>query len=84
MLTVPDTGNRELLLPPEPPREPERPSVLSAPPVPSVPSPKAQSWGAVISIIIIMLMIVIGAFYAWGQRIAKQSAFTDQPNLQSY
>jgi hypothetical protein len=36
------------------------------------PSPKAQSWGAFISIIIIMLMVIIGAFYAWGQRIAQQ------------
>ncbi|MFA6414443.1 MAG: hypothetical protein WC217_03225 [Candidatus Paceibacterota bacterium] len=36
-----------------------------------VPSPQAQNWGAVISIIVIVLMIVIGAFYAWGQRIAE-------------
>lgn len=36
-----------------------------------LPSPKQQSWGAVISIIIIMLMVVIGAFYAWGERIAQ-------------
>jgi hypothetical protein len=36
-----------------------------------LPSPKAQSWGAVISIIVIVLMIIIGAFYAWGQRIAQ-------------
>lgn len=38
------------------------------------PSPKTQSWGAVISIIIIVLMIVIGAYYAWGKRIAEQNA----------
>ena len=35
------------------------------------PSPKAQSWGALISIIIIVLMIIIGAFYSWGKRIAE-------------
>jgi hypothetical protein len=35
------------------------------------PSPQAQSWGVVISIIIIVLMIVIGAFYAWGKRISQ-------------
>jgi hypothetical protein len=36
-----------------------------------IPSPKAQSWGALISIIIIVLMIIIGAFYVWGQRISE-------------
>lgn len=38
------------------------------------PSPQAQSWGAVISIIIIVLMITIGAFYSWGKRIAEENA----------
>lgn len=37
-----------------------------------MPSQKAQSWGAFISMIIIVLMIIVGAFYAWGKRIAKQ------------
>lgn len=37
----------------------------------SKPSPKQQSWGAVISIIIIVLMIVVGAFYSWGKRVAE-------------
>lgn len=45
------------------------------PPI-GVPSPKAQSWGVVISIVIIVLMIVIGAFYSWGKRIAEQNALT--------
>ena len=35
-------------------------------PLPGVPSPAAQQWGVVISIVIIMLMIIIGAFYAGG------------------
>lgn len=39
--------------------------------LPGVPSPKQQQWGVVISIVIIVLMIIIGAFYAWGQRIAQ-------------
>lgn len=38
-----------------------------------VPSQKQQSWGVVISIAIIVLMIVIGAFYAWGKRIAQEN-----------
>lgn len=37
----------------------------------AAPSPKAQSWGALISIVIIVLMVTIGAFYAWGKRIAE-------------
>lgn len=38
---------------------------------PGTPSPKAQSWSVVISIIIIVLMILVGAFYAWGKRISQ-------------
>ena len=44
-----------------------------------VPSPKAQSWGAVISIVVIVLMVVVGAFYAWGKRIAEQKALYPAP-----
>jgi len=36
-----------------------------------MPTQKQQSWGVVISIVIIVLMIVIGAFYAWGKRISQ-------------
>jgi hypothetical protein len=42
------------------------------------PSPKQQSWGTIISLIIIVLMIVVGALYAWGKRIAEQQAFIEQ------
>lgn len=38
---------------------------------PGVPSQKQQSWGVLISIVVIVLMIVIGAFYSWGKRIAE-------------
>ena len=44
---------------------------------PGVPSPKAQSWGALISIIVIVLMIIIGAFYSWGKRISQQGVPAD-------
>jgi len=47
--------------------------------VPGIPSPKAQQWGVVISIVIIVLMIVIGAFYAWGKRIAEENALLTSP-----
>lgn len=38
---------------------------------PGMPSPQAQSWGALISIIVIVLMIVIGAFYSWEKRTSE-------------
>lgn len=39
--------------------------------IPAMPSRKAQSWGALISIVIIVLMVVGGAFYTWGKRISE-------------
>ena len=33
---------------------------------------KQQSWGAVVAVIIIVFMVIVGAFYAWGKRIAEQ------------
>ncbi|MBI4088885.1 hypothetical protein HY415_02210 [Candidatus Kaiserbacteria bacterium] len=53
-----------------------KPDIPPTPSLPGVPSAKAQSWGTVVSIIVIVLMIVIGAFYAWGQRIAQNQIFT--------
>lgn len=44
---------------------------------PGTPSPKQQQWGAVISIVIIVLMIIIGAFYSWGKRIAEENAIIE-------
>lgn len=45
-------------------------------PVIGMPSPKQQQWGVVVSIVIIVLMVIIGAFYAWGERIAENKTFT--------
>lgn len=56
--------------------EPILPSVNSVTP-PAMPSPKAQSWGAILSIVIIVLMIIVGAFYAWGQRISQSGIPVD-------
>jgi len=54
--------------------EPLLPPVATPSQTPSpLPSPKAQSWGALISIVVIVLMIIVGAFYAWGKRIARQA-----------
>jgi hypothetical protein len=30
------------------------------------------SWGAIITIVVILVMIVVGAFYTWGQRVAEE------------
>lgn len=46
------------------------------------PSSKRQQWGVVISIVIIVLMIVIGAFYAWGKRIAQENALLTPTSTQ--
>jgi hypothetical protein len=46
------------------------------PPPLGTPSPQQQQWGVIISIVIIVCMIVIGAFYAWGKRIAEQNGYT--------
>ncbi|TSA43807.1 hypothetical protein D4R49_02035 [bacterium] len=62
--------------------EPEKLLPPGETPQPGVPSQKAQSWGVVISIVIIVLMIIIGAFYAWGQRIAQNQAFTTSSTTQ--
>lgn len=49
---------------------------------PRVPSRKAQSLGAIISIVIIVLMVIIGAFYAWSNRIAQENKFNAQTTMQ--
>lgn len=35
-----------------------------------------QSWGAVIAIVVILAMVVIGAMYAWDNRISKETGVT--------
>lgn len=39
---------------------------------PGVPSARQQQWGVMISIVVIVLMIIVGAFYSWGKRIAQE------------
>ena len=52
-----------------------------APEAPSqLPSPAQQSWGAFLSIVIIVLMIVVGAFYAWSERSAEGQPYSVQAN----
>lgn len=42
-------------------------------PEPMAPAPKKTSPGGIIAIIVILVLIVIGAFYAWGERISKDT-----------
>lgn len=68
----------------------ETPSTPPTPPAfggPMIKPPTAaqQSWGTIISIVIIVLMITIGAFYSWGKRIAEERALIGEPaTTQSY
>lgn len=41
-------------------------------PQPGTPSQAQQQWGVVISIVVIVTMIIVGAFYAWGKRISEE------------
>lgn len=53
----------------------DAPAAFGNEPMVQHPSPKQQSWGAVISILIIVMMIIVGAFYAWGERIADRQQY---------
>ncbi len=73
----------EKLLPPEEPIaaaesapiEPEPQVAIQEELLPGVPSSKQQQWGVLISIVIIVVMVIVGAFYAWGKRIAQEQQY---------
>ncbi len=56
----------------------DAPAAFGNAPMVQLPSRKQQSWGALISIFIIVCMIIIGAFYAWGERIADRQKYYPQ------
>jgi hypothetical protein len=64
----------------------ETPHLKELPPgipgIPGAPSHQQQQWGVIISIVIIVLMIVIGAFYSWGKRISQENVHAT-PSAQS-
>ncbi len=39
---------------------------------PHVSTTAQQSWGAIIATVLILAMIVVGAFYAWNKSMAKR------------
>ncbi|MCX6786404.1 MAG: hypothetical protein NTU85_01115 [Candidatus Kaiserbacteria bacterium] len=58
-------------MPPELPTNNPLPPTIPSP----MPSQKAQSWGTLLAIVVIVLMVIVGAFYAWGKRIAEQNTY---------
>lgn len=51
------------------------PVVVMPEPVIKPPTVKQQSWGTIVSLVLIILMIVVGAFYAWGKRISEEQQY---------
>ena len=49
-----------------------------AAPAPHTSTSQQQSWGALIAIFVILAMVIAGAFYAWGQRVATEQALLQQ------
>ncbi|MBP6860606.1 MAG: hypothetical protein KBC38_03550 [Candidatus Pacebacteria bacterium] len=48
-----------------------------------MPPKKNASYGALISIFLILAIVVIGAFYVWGERIEKRKAPLPTPAAES-
>jgi uncharacterized protein HemX len=44
--------------------------IITPPPAPE--PKKGNSWGAIISIVILLALVVFGALYVWGQRISDE------------
>lgn len=42
------------------------------------------SWGTIVVIVVLLGMIVTGAFYAWGKRIAEERAYEELIESQRY
>lgn len=61
---------------PEPVVPVPQPVAPAPAPAPVPAAPKNQSWGAFIVIFLILAMIVLGAFYAWGERVSQQQPET--------
>ena len=45
---------------------------------------KNASWGTIVVIVVLLGMIVTGALYAWGKRIAEEKAYEDFLESQRY
>lgn len=44
------------------------------------PSQKQQSYGALVSIVIIVAIIIVGAFYVWGKRLSQDQQIVPSPS----
>lgn len=47
-------------------------------------SPEEQSFGTIVSLVVIVLMIVVGALYAWGDRVAERENLKAQIEAAQY
>lgn len=45
---------------------------------------KNASWATIIVLFVIMVMIITGAFYAWGKRVAEERALMEAVESQRY
>lgn len=52
-------------------------------PVPTPSTPQQQSWGAIIAMVVILAMIIIGAFYSWQKRTGVETTKTFVPAAQT-
>lgn len=62
-----------------PPAEPQIAAPAPAPKLPAQPekllmAPRRTSWGALIGVIIILVVLVVGALYFWGAKLAEREA----------
>ena len=68
---------------PPPPPAPQPTANLKTPELPHAPeklltshasaeAPHARQWGALIGIIIILLVLIVGALYFWGAKLAEE------------
>lgn len=51
---------------------------------PELPTKKQQSWGAMLSIVIIMVMVVLGAYYAFEKRTGAYTTETQSLGTGGY
>lgn len=42
------------------------------------------SWGTIVVLIVILAMIITGAFYTWGKRVAEEKALMEEIESQRY
>ena len=57
------------------PTTPEAPAPAPAPMMPTEPK-KNPAYGTILGIVLIVVILVVGAFYVWGKRLAEEQPMT--------